>query len=53
MEFVPRTSVKGQAIADHLVEFSIADDHLINSKFPDEGVLQVGEETERKLAWKI
>ncbi|PKI78482.1 hypothetical protein CRG98_001122, partial [Punica granatum] len=40
IEYVSRTSVKGQAIADHLVEFSIDDDIPIDSDFPDEGILQ-------------
>ncbi|PKI60856.1 hypothetical protein CRG98_018729 [Punica granatum] len=31
IEYVPRTSVKGQAIADHLAEFSIDDDTPINT----------------------
>ncbi|PKI58123.1 hypothetical protein CRG98_021502 [Punica granatum] len=52
IEFVPRTSVKGQAIADHLAEFPIEDDTPINSDFPDEGILQVDEE-EDGTAWKM
>ncbi|PKI51798.1 hypothetical protein CRG98_027846 [Punica granatum] len=41
IEYVSRTSVKGQAIADHLAEFPIDDDTPINSDFPDEGILQM------------
>ncbi|PKI56458.1 hypothetical protein CRG98_023096 [Punica granatum] len=52
IEYVPRTSVKGQAITDHLAEFSIEDDTPINSDFPDEGILQVDSE-ENKFAWKM
>ncbi|PKI60836.1 hypothetical protein CRG98_018767 [Punica granatum] len=52
IEYVLRTSVKGQAIADHLVEFSIDDDTLINSNFPDEGILQVSDEKETP-GWKM
>ncbi|PKI42156.1 hypothetical protein CRG98_037452, partial [Punica granatum] len=52
IKYVPRTSVKGQAIADHLAEFPIEDDTPINSDFPDEGILQVDED-EDKLAWKM
>ncbi|PKI49825.1 hypothetical protein CRG98_029802, partial [Punica granatum] len=52
IEYVPRTSVKGQAIADHLAEFPIEDDTPINSDFPDEGILRVDEE-EDKPAWKM
>ncbi|PKI64960.1 hypothetical protein CRG98_014654, partial [Punica granatum] len=43
IEYVPRTSVKGQAIADHLAEFPINDDTPINTDFPDERILQVKE----------
>ncbi|PKI32485.1 hypothetical protein CRG98_047124 [Punica granatum] len=52
IEYVPRTSIKGQAIADHLAEFPIEDDTPINSNFPDEGILQVDSE-ENKFAWKM
>ncbi|PKI72162.1 hypothetical protein CRG98_007431 [Punica granatum] len=52
IEYVPRTSVKGQAIVDHLAEFPIEDDTPINSDFPDEGTLQVDSE-ENKFAWKM
>ncbi|PKI53105.1 hypothetical protein CRG98_026510 [Punica granatum] len=52
IEYVPRTSVTGQAIADHLAEFPIEDDTPINSDFPDEGILQVDEE-EDGTAWKM
>ncbi|PKI36456.1 hypothetical protein CRG98_043153, partial [Punica granatum] len=52
IEYVPRTSVKGQAIADHLAEFPIEDDTPINSDFPDEGILQVDEE-EDGTTWKM
>ncbi|PKI43824.1 hypothetical protein CRG98_035785 [Punica granatum] len=52
IEYVRRTSVKGQAIADHLAEFPIEDDTPINSNFPDERILQVDNE-ENKFAWKI
>ncbi|PKI67542.1 hypothetical protein CRG98_012126 [Punica granatum] len=40
IEYVSRTSVKGQAIANHLAEFPIEDDTPINSDFPDERILQ-------------
>ncbi|PKI64754.1 hypothetical protein CRG98_014886 [Punica granatum] len=52
VEYIPRTSVKGQAIADHLAEFPIEDDTPINSDFPDEEILQVDEE-EDGTAWKM
>ncbi|XP_031387126.1 uncharacterized protein LOC116200420 [Punica granatum] len=52
IEYVPRTSVKEQAIADHLAEFPIEDDTPINSDFPDEGILQVDSE-ENKFAWRM
>ncbi|XP_031398542.1 uncharacterized protein LOC116209127 [Punica granatum] len=52
IEYVPRTSVKGQAITDHLAEFPIEDDALVNPDFLDEGVLQVDEE-EDGIAWKM
>ncbi|PKI65802.1 hypothetical protein CRG98_013807 [Punica granatum] len=52
IEYVPRTSIKGQAIADHLAEFPIDDDTLINTDFPDEGILQVDEEKEEPT-WKM
>ncbi|PKI62017.1 hypothetical protein CRG98_017603, partial [Punica granatum] len=42
----------GQAIADHLAEFPIDDDTPINTDFPDEGILQVGEEKEEPT-WKM
>ncbi|PKI44576.1 hypothetical protein CRG98_035037, partial [Punica granatum] len=41
IEYVPRTSIKGQAIADHLAEFPIDDDTPINTDFPNEGILQI------------
>ncbi|PKI70492.1 hypothetical protein CRG98_009126 [Punica granatum] len=41
IEYVSRTSVKGQAIADHLAEFPIEDSTPINPNFPDEEILQV------------
>ncbi|PKI66545.1 hypothetical protein CRG98_013072, partial [Punica granatum] len=52
IEYVSRTSVKGQAIADHLAEFPIEDNTPIDPKFPDEGILQVDDEGE-KPEWKI
>ncbi|PKI73238.1 hypothetical protein CRG98_006373 [Punica granatum] len=52
IEYVSRTSVKGQAIADHLTEFLIEYDTPINSDFPDERILQVSDE-EETLGWKI
>ncbi|PKI52415.1 hypothetical protein CRG98_027196 [Punica granatum] len=52
IEYVPRTSVKRQAIADHLAEFPINDDTPINKDFPDEGILQVDEEKDEPT-WKI
>ncbi|PKI53187.1 hypothetical protein CRG98_026428, partial [Punica granatum] len=52
IEYVSRTSVKGQAIADHLAEFPIEDDTPINSDFPDERILQVSDE-EVTLGWKM
>ncbi|PKI60705.1 hypothetical protein CRG98_018901 [Punica granatum] len=52
IEYVPRTSVKGQAIADHLAEFPVDDDTPINMDFPDEGILQVDEEKEEPT-WKM
>ncbi|PKI61784.1 hypothetical protein CRG98_017834 [Punica granatum] len=47
IEYVSRTSVKGQAIADHLAEFPIKDSTSINPDFPDEGILQVEGEEEK------
>ncbi|XP_031393257.1 uncharacterized protein LOC116204989 [Punica granatum] len=52
IEYVSRTSVKGQAIADHLAEFPINDDTPINADFPDEGILQVDEEKDEPT-WKM
>ncbi|PKI71946.1 hypothetical protein CRG98_007629, partial [Punica granatum] len=52
IEYVPRTLVKGQAIADHLAEFPIDDDTPINSNFPDEEILQVSDE-EETTGWKM
>ncbi|XP_031393546.1 uncharacterized protein LOC116205177 [Punica granatum] len=52
IEYVSSTSVKGQAIADHLTEFPIDDDTPINSDFPDEEVLQVSDE-EKNPGWKM
>ncbi|XP_031402663.1 uncharacterized protein LOC116212236 [Punica granatum] len=52
IEYVLRTSVKGQAIADLLAEFPIKDDTPINSNFPDEGILQVDDEEDRPV-WKM
>ncbi|PKI50350.1 hypothetical protein CRG98_029259 [Punica granatum] len=52
IEYMSRTSVKGQAIADHLAEFPIEDRTLINPDFPDEGILQVNDEGE-KPGWKM
>ncbi|PKI57825.1 hypothetical protein CRG98_021771, partial [Punica granatum] len=52
IEYVSRTSMKGQAIADHLAEFPIEDNTPINSDFPDERILQVSDE-EETLGWKM
>ncbi|PKI61318.1 hypothetical protein CRG98_018309 [Punica granatum] len=52
IEYVSRTSVKGQPIADHLAEFPIEDSTPINPDFPDEGILQVDGE-EEKPGWKM
>ncbi|XP_031405691.1 uncharacterized protein LOC116214425 [Punica granatum] len=52
IEYVSRTSVKGQAIANHLAEFPIEDDTPINSYFPNEGILQVDNE-EDEPTWKM
>ncbi|PKI48712.1 hypothetical protein CRG98_030893 [Punica granatum] len=52
IEYVPRMSVKGQAIANHLAEFPIDDNTPINTDFPDEGILQVDEEKEEPT-WKM
>ncbi|PKI70456.1 hypothetical protein CRG98_009150 [Punica granatum] len=52
IEYVSRTSIKGQAIADHLAEFPIEDNTLIDPNFPDEGILQVDDERE-KPEWKM
>ncbi|PKI73186.1 hypothetical protein CRG98_006432 [Punica granatum] len=52
IEYVSRTSVKGQAIADHLAEFPIEDNTPIDPNFPDEGILQVDDEGE-KPKWKM
>ncbi|PKI44090.1 hypothetical protein CRG98_035517, partial [Punica granatum] len=52
IEYVSRTSVKGQAITDHLTEFSIVDDTPINSDFLDEGIFQVNDEEETP-GWKM
>ncbi|PKI37559.1 hypothetical protein CRG98_042050 [Punica granatum] len=52
IEYVSRTSVKRQAIADHLAEFPIEDHTPINPDFPDEGILQLDNEGE-KTGWKM
>ncbi|PKI37274.1 hypothetical protein CRG98_042337 [Punica granatum] len=52
IEYVSRTSVKEQAIADHLAEFPIQDNTPIDPNFPDEGILQVDDEGE-KPEWKM
>ncbi|XP_031402582.1 uncharacterized protein LOC116212150 [Punica granatum] len=52
IEYIPRTAVKGQAIADHLAEFPVDDDTPINTDFPDEGILQVDEE-KKEPTWKM
>ncbi|XP_031378344.1 uncharacterized protein LOC116193739 [Punica granatum] len=52
IEYVSRTSVKGQAIADHLAEFPIEDHTPINPDFPDEGILRVDDEGEEP-GWKM
>ncbi|PKI66789.1 hypothetical protein CRG98_012795 [Punica granatum] len=52
IEYVSRTSVKGQAIANHLAKFPVDDDPPINSDFPDEEILQVNDE-EKTLGWKM
>ncbi|PKI42566.1 hypothetical protein CRG98_037046 [Punica granatum] len=52
IEYMSRTSVKGQAIADHLAEFPIEDDTPINSDFLDGGILQIDDE-EDKPTWKM
>ncbi|PKI68229.1 hypothetical protein CRG98_011365, partial [Punica granatum] len=52
IEYVSRTLVKGQAIADHLAEFPIDDDTPINSHFPEKGILQVSDEEETP-GWKM
>ncbi|PKI67552.1 hypothetical protein CRG98_012136 [Punica granatum] len=52
IEYVSRTSVKGQAIADHLAEFPIVDDTPINVDFSDEGILQMNDEEETP-GWKM
>ncbi|PKI71999.1 hypothetical protein CRG98_007615 [Punica granatum] len=52
IEYVSHTSVKGQAIVDHLAEFPIDDDTPINSNFQDEGILQVNDE-EESPGWKM
>ncbi|MDN4193086.1 hypothetical protein DDE03_10975, partial [Bifidobacterium longum subsp. longum] len=52
IEYVSCTSVKGQAIADHLAEFPIVDDTPIDSDFPDEKILQVSDE-EEVTRWKM
>ncbi|PKI40895.1 hypothetical protein CRG98_038736, partial [Punica granatum] len=52
IEYVSRTSVKGQAIAYHLVEFLIDDDTPINFDFQDEEILQVSDKEENPR-WKM
>ncbi|PKI48630.1 hypothetical protein CRG98_030978 [Punica granatum] len=52
IEYVSRTSVKGQAIADNLAEFPIVDDTPIDSDFPDERILQMSGE-EEITRWKM
>ncbi|PKI78489.1 hypothetical protein CRG98_001129 [Punica granatum] len=52
IEYVPRTSMKGQAIADHLAEFPIDDDTPVNSDFLDKGILQLNDE-EESPRWKM
>ncbi|PKI59070.1 hypothetical protein CRG98_020525 [Punica granatum] len=50
--YVSRTSIKGQAIADHLAEFPISDDTPINADFPDERILQVDDEKDEPT-WRM
>ncbi|XP_031398527.1 uncharacterized protein LOC116209109 [Punica granatum] len=52
IEYMSCTSVKGQAIADHLAEFPVEDDTPVNSDFSDEGILQVDDE-EGLPTWKM
>ncbi|PKI42621.1 hypothetical protein CRG98_036984 [Punica granatum] len=52
IEYVSRTSIKGQAIADHLAEFPMEDNTPIDPNFLDEGILQVDDERE-KPEWKM
>ncbi|PKI58275.1 hypothetical protein CRG98_021357 [Punica granatum] len=52
IEYLSRTSVKGQAIADHLAEFPTEDHTPINPDFPDERILRVDDEGE-KPGWKM
>ncbi|PKI41994.1 hypothetical protein CRG98_037612 [Punica granatum] len=52
IEYVSRTSMKGQVIVNHLVEFPIEDGTPINSDFPDERILQVNDE-EESPGWKM
>ncbi|PKI47330.1 hypothetical protein CRG98_032281 [Punica granatum] len=52
IEYVSRTSMKGQAITNHLAEFPIVDDTPINSDFPDEEILQINGE-EEVTGWKM
>ncbi|PKI63333.1 hypothetical protein CRG98_016274 [Punica granatum] len=52
IEYVSPTSVKGQAIADHLAEFPIEDHTPINPDFPDDGILQIDDEG-GKPGWKM
>ncbi|PKI50758.1 hypothetical protein CRG98_028900 [Punica granatum] len=52
IKYVSRTSVEGQAIADHLAKFPINYDTPINSDFPDERILQLNDD-EESPRWKM
>ncbi|PKI66063.1 hypothetical protein CRG98_013558 [Punica granatum] len=52
IKYVSRTSIKDQAVVDHLAEFLIKDNNPIDSDFLGEGILQVNQK-EDKPAWKM
>ncbi|PKI49246.1 hypothetical protein CRG98_030355 [Punica granatum] len=53
IEYVSCTSVKGQEIADHLAEFPIEDNTLINFDFPNEGIFQLDSKEDKPTKGRL
>ncbi|XP_058082385.1 uncharacterized protein LOC131230482 [Magnolia sinica] len=52
--YVTQKAIKGQALADHLAAHSLPDYQPLKTFFPDEDILQIEEEEERKAGeWTI